>query len=98
MAEVLHLALQLHGQRLAEGEIGLNNVVTPQRALYVHIGLAKLLGRDGDLVLPVGTEHQLAPVNAGAVDGATIVEDKCFIVHFSGVGKGFHACGACRCK
>ena len=94
MAEILHLTLQLHGKCLAEGEIGLNDVVAPQRALYMNVGFTELLGRDGNMVLLVGTEQQLAPVDAGAVDGSSIVEDKCFIFHFSIVGTASRACGA----
>ena len=71
----IELKPKLLCQCLTEGEIGLDDGITPQGALTMNIGVAKKSLADRHTYTLVGMPDNFAPMIATRIECSTVVED-----------------------
>ena len=78
LAQIFHLQAKLYAQRGVEIVMRLDDGVSAQRALRIDISVAKLLLRNGHLMLLVSAPQQFSPVATRCVERASIIENISF--------------------
>ena len=78
LMEIVQLQTELGLERLAEGELGLDDGVAPQGTLAMHVSLAIMFLTHGHLLMLVGMPDDLAPVLSARIERATVVENITF--------------------